>query len=67
MSALRTLRRRHKLAFMIRDDEGRLVQRARIKPGTPNRRIVSTLRYGPFELSYHATKGHRCVRVEGRP
>jgi len=63
MSNTRTLLRRHKLARMVRNDKNELVLQQRIAPGTPRRRILSTSTVGPFELSYHATKGPRCVRL----
>ena len=71
MSASRTLLRKHEFAGMIRNDEGELVKRVRIAPGTRRRRVKdvsfmempgrdgwSYAHYG-YEADYHATKGYR--------
>lgn len=75
MSASRTLLRRHQLAGMARNDEGELVKRARLKPGTTRRRVVDISGYPMpgreglsysahgFEADYHATKGYRIRRA----
>lgn len=56
MGAFRTLRRRLKGA----------ITKARIKPGTFNRRltvVTKPTRDVPYEVSYHATKGFRRRQV----
>lgn len=62
MSASRTLLRRNKLAAYDRDEDGKLVKRIAIKPGTPFRSVLFERREGDHLHSYHATKGHRWLR-----
>ncbi len=68
MSASRTLLRRNKHYGETIDADGKLVARSkRMKPGTPNRRIIAeterVIDGRRFEFRYHATKGHRRQEV----
>ena len=58
MSASRTLLRK------LKTTRDALASDKRIKRGERNRSIIAERRVGPYEFSFHATKGQRVVRVE---